>query len=68
MSRSAETKEKIRLSKVGKKLSPEVVEKRASKLRGKPRPPEVIEKMKATLAAKRAANLAEQQANQPPLF
>lgn len=65
---SDEAKEKIRLSKVGKKLSPEVVEKRASKLRGKPRPPEVIEKMKATLAAKRAAKLAEQQASQPPLF
>ncbi len=59
------TIERIAASNRGKKQSPELIEKRIAPLRGKKRPPSVGAKISAT---KRAKHLAQQQAEQPPLF
>jgi group I intron endonuclease len=63
-----ESLEKMSAAKRGKKQLPEHVERRISGIRGKPWSAERHAKVQAIWAAKRAAKLAEQQLNQPPLF
>lgn len=65
---SPETKAKRSASLRGRKHTPEAVEKMRAAKKGKQFSPEHREKLSAAKQAKREARLAQQQAEQPPLF